>query len=394
MPVPPPHAHIPTPQAPTAPAVSLVIPTFNEADNIEALLTRITTAVPEGIPYDVLFVDDSTDRTPEVIAEAARRCPFPVSVHHRARPDGGLGGAVVEGIARTTAPWIVVMDADLQHPPELVPELVATGVRTGAELVVASRYAAGGSRRGLAGRYRQAVSRASTTAAKALFPRALRGVSDPMSGFFAIRREAVGRAASGGPRGSQRGARSTGLRPLGYKILLELAVRCRPRAVSEVPFDFGERHAGESKSTLREGLRFVRHLGQLRAGDDARLRLLAFALIGASGFLPNLAVLWLLTETAGMHYVPAEIIANQAGLLWNFALVDTLLHRRHRAERPRGARLTGFALLGNADLIARIPLTMVLVSTFGLSALPATALSLVAVFTLRFLLVDKLVYRR
>ncbi|MET7761621.1 glycosyltransferase family 2 protein [Streptomyces sp. NPDC005336] len=384
MPVPPPHAHIPAPLAPTAPAVSLVIPTFNEADNIEALLARITAAVPDGTPYDVLFVDDSTDRTPEVIAEAARHCPVPVSVHHRARADGGLGGAVVEGIARTTAPWIVVMDADLQHPPELVPELVAAGVQAGAELVVASRYTAGGSRRGLAGRYRQAVSRTSTTVAKALFPRALRGISDPMSGFFAIRREAVARTA----------AQGAGPRPLGYKILLELAVRCRPRGVSEVPFDFGERYAGESKSTLREGLRFLRHLAYLRAGDDARLRLLLFALIGASGFLPNLAVLWLLTETAGMHYVPAEIIANQAGLLWNFALVDTLLHRRHRAERPRGARLTGFALLGNADLIARIPLMMVLVSAFGLSALPATAIGLVAGFTLRFLLVDKLVYRR
>ncbi len=275
------------------------------------------------------------------------------------------------------------MDADLQHPPELLPELLAAGRRSGAELVVASRYAAGGSRRGLAGRYRQAVSRASTTAAKALFPRALRGVSDPMSGFFAIRRDAVARGAEDG-----------GLRPLGYKILLELAVRCRPRGVAEVPFDFGERHAGESKSTVRERMRFLRHLAQLRAGGDARLRLLAFALIGASGFLPNLAVLWLLTGPAGMTYVPAEILANQAGLLWNFALVDTLLHHRHRAERTRAARLTGFALLGNADLVALIPLTMLLVSTFGLSPLPATAVSLVAVFILRFLLVDKLVYRR
>lgn len=383
MPMPPPHAHVPVPPTTTVPAVSLVIPTFNEAANIEALLDRITAAVPEDVPYDVLFVDDSTDHTPQVIAEAARHRPVPVSVHHRPRADGGLGGAVVEGIARTTAPWIVVMDADLQHPPELLPELLAAGIRTEAELVVASRYAAGGSRRGLAGRYRQAVSRASTTAAKALFPRALRGVSDPMSGFFAIRRDAVARGAEDG-----------GLRPLGYKILLELAVRCRPRGVAEVPFAFGERHAGESKSTLREGMRFLRHLAQLRAGGDARLRLLAFALIGASGFLPNLAALWLLTGPAGMHYVPAEILANQAGLLWNFVLVDTLLHHRHRAERPRGARLTGFALLGNADLIARIPLTMLLVSTFGLSPLPATALSLVAVFFLRFLLVDKLVYRR
>ena len=378
-PVPPPALAAAT----TLPTVSLVVPTFNEAANIDELLSRICAALPPGGPaVEVLFVDDSTDNTPEVVRDAAMRCPIPVTVHHRSEPHGGLGGAVVEGIARTTAPWIVVMDADLQHPPHLVPELIAGGDRTGAELVVASRYADGGSRGGLAGGYRVLVSGASTFVAKAIFPRALRGVSDPMSGFFAIRREAV-----------ERGTRSEGLRPLGYKILLELAVRCRPRGVAELPYEFGERFAGESKSTIREGLRFLRHLALLRTAES-RARMIAFGLVGASGFLPNLALLWLLIHGTGMHYIPAEIIANQAGLIWNFLIIDSLVYRDHRRQRRRSLRMLNFAALGNADLVVRIPLLALLVTALGIPPVPATALSLVVVFALRFVIVDRFLYRR
>ncbi|MET9511630.1 glycosyltransferase family 2 protein [Streptomyces flavidovirens] len=364
--------------------VSIVVPTFNEAGNIRELLHRIGAAVASaGITAEVIFADDSTDHTCEVIEDAAGSSPLPVVLHHRAVATGGLGGAVVEGIARSTAPWIVVIDADLQHPPELVPELLARGRSTGTELVVASRYTAGGSRSGLAGGYRMLVSGASTLVTKSLFPRALRGLTDPMSGFFAIRREAVDQAATG----------EDGLQPLGYKILLELAVRCRPRGITEVPYAFGERHAGESKSTVREGLRFLRHLVTLRTSDP-RARVAVFGLIGLTGFVPNLALLWLLNGRGGMHYAPAEIIANQAGLLWNFVLVDSLLYRLRRGHRRRSVRLLTFAAVGNADLVARLPLAALIITWGGLAPVPATAVSMVVVFAGRFLLVDRWLYRR
>ncbi|GAB2983822.1 hypothetical protein GCM10023080_057160 [Streptomyces pseudoechinosporeus] len=366
--------------------VSIVVPTFNEADNIHELLGRITAAVPSGTRAEVVFADDSTDHTCQVIEQAAAYCPLPVLLHHRPVPEGGLGGAVVEGIARSSAPWIIVIDADLQHPPELIPELIARGAASGAELVVASRYAAGGDRDGLAGGYRKLVSSTSTLVTKSLFPRTLRGLTDPMSGFFAIRRTAVDRAADS--------EESEGLQPLGYKILLELAVRCRPRGIAEVPYAFGERHAGESKSTAREGVRFLRHLITLRTAD-ARARAIAFGLIGLTGFVPNLALLWLLTSpSANLHYAPAEIIANQAGLLWNFALIDSLVYRNQRRHHRRSVRLLTFAAVGNADLVARIPLTALLIATAGMTALPATALSMAIVFTARFLVVDRWLYRR
>ena len=362
-------------EVPEPGAVTIVVPTFNESANVRELLHQITESVPVRLPCEVVFVDDSTDDTPEVIHEAARDCPFPVTVLHRDEPVGGLGGAVVEGMRAAGSDWIVVMDGDCQHPPSLVPELVATGERAHAGLVVASRYIKGGSRAGLAGSYRVAVSRGATWLTKALFPRRLRGISDPMSGFFAIRRADI--------------AADT-LKPLGYKILLELAVRSRPRQVTEVPFVFQDRFAGESKSSAREGLRFLRHLVGLRTASPVA-RMLAFGLIGASGFLPNLVGLWALTR-AGMHYVPAEIIANQFGVAWNFVLIEQLLFRERRQHRRWWDRVGRFALLANADLVLRIPLITLFVHRFGMGALSATALALVTTFVLRFVGTEALVY--
>ncbi|MEU3914259.1 MULTISPECIES: glycosyltransferase family 2 protein [unclassified Streptomyces] len=374
------HPEVDTPPVSSGPGgVTLIIPTFNESANVAELLRQLRACLPAHPPCEVLFVDDSTDDTPALIEKAAADCPFPVAVLHRDSPAGGLGGAVVEGIARAGSDWIVVMDADLQHPPHLVPELVGEGERTGADLVVASRYLPGGSRAGLAGGYRVAVSRGATWLAKGLFPRALRGISDPMSGFFAMRRSAVTGAVTGGA-----------LKPLGYKILLELAVRCGPAKTAEVPFVFQDRFAGESKSTAREGLRFLTHLAALRSASPLA-RMIGFGLIGLSGFVPNLLALWLLTH-AGMQYLAAEVVANQAGVLWNFLLIETLLFRDRRRHRHWADRVGRFALLANADLLLRIPLIALFVDRFGLGVLPATALALVTTFVLRFVATEALVY--
>ncbi|MFE7762050.1 glycosyltransferase [Streptomyces sp. NPDC057438] len=362
-------------EVPEPGAVTIVVPTFNESANVRELLHRITESVPGRLPCEVVFVDDSTDDTPAVIDRVAQDCPFPVTVLHRDEPVGGLGGAVVEGIRAAGCDWIVVMDGDLQHPPSLVPELVATGERSAADLVVASRYIEGGSRAGLAGGYRVAVSRGATWLTKSLFPRRLHGISDPMSGFFAIRRSAV---------------TADVLQPLGYKILLELAVRSRPRRVTEVPFVFQDRYAGESKSTAREGFRFLRHLVGLRTASPVA-RMLVFGLIGVTGFLPNLAALYALTS-AGMHYLPAEILANQLGVLWNFLLIEHLCFRERRRHRKGWDRVGRFALLANADLVLRIPLIALFVARFGMGALSATALALVTTFVLRFVATEALVY--
>ncbi|GIE31784.1 dolichol monophosphate mannose synthase [Actinoplanes italicus] len=354
---------------------SLIVPTYNERDNVPALLARLAAALPHD-DTEIVFVDDSTDGTPEVIEALAADYPIAITVHHRENGAGGLGGAVVEGMRIARGEWIVVMDADLQHPPEIVPDLIAAGLRDGADLVVGSRYAHGGNTGGLADGYRRLVSRGSTLLVKTLFRNHLLSVSDPMSGLFAIRSSSLD---------------ASSLRPLGYKILLELIVRNRPGRIVEVPYGFQARHAGESKSTAAEGIRFLKHVGVLRFGL-ARLRMLAFALIGLSGLLPNQAVLWALLHLTDMHYAAAAVAANVVAVGWNFVLTDTLLYRNHRRSGlvSRSAR---FFLMGNADLLLRIPMLTLLVSGLHLGVLAGNLLTLVASFVVRFLISDRLIYR-
>jgi dolichol-phosphate mannosyltransferase len=208
-----------------------------------------------------------------------------------------------------------------------------------------------------------------------LFRRRLAGISDPMSGFFAIRRNLVqGRA----------------LHPTGYKILLELAVRCAPSRIAEVPYAFQPRFAGESKASLREGWRFLRHVAMLRL-DATHARMIAFGLIGLSGFLPNLVTLNLLLHHTRIGVLLGEVIANQGAIGWNFALLDLVLFRRRRSRHWSG-RIGAFLLLANADLVVRIPLLAVLVRYTHLGSLTATVLTLIAAFGIRFLVTDRAIY--
>ena len=237
-----------------SPAVTVVVPTYNEVDNIEPLVARLS-AVLDPVSAEVLFVDDSTDTTPQAVRRAATG-PLPVRLLHRDRPDGGLAGAVVAGIGASRAEWVVVMDGDLQHPPEVVPSLLRRASAGDVDAVVASRYVDGGDAGGLDGVLRRAVSTWSGRVARGLFPRRLAACSDPMSGFFAVRRDALALDE---------------VTRCGYKVLLALLVH-RPLAVGEVGFRFAERQAGESKASLREGMRYLRLLAELRLRPPARPR--------------------------------------------------------------------------------------------------------------------------
>ena len=229
--------------------VSVVVPTRNEAPNIELLEQRLAAALAStGGGWELIFVDDSDDSTPQVAA-ALMRAGRPVRLVHREKGDrrGGLGGAVQEGFKLARGTVVVVMDADLQHPPEVVPALVAPLLSGDAALVAGSRYGWAGGDAGLAGLWRPLLSRACRALVHALVP-ASRPLEDPMSGLFAFQRA---------------GLDGVQLRPAGYKILLEVTVRARPSPVHNVGFDFAPRHAGRSKATVREGLVFAGHLARL-----------------------------------------------------------------------------------------------------------------------------------
>jgi glycosyltransferase involved in cell wall biosynthesis len=230
--------------------LTVIVPTRNEAGNIAPLVRRLSTAL-RGRRAEFIFVDDSDDDTEaEVDRLGEPGDEHDVLCLHR-DPDsrvGGLGGAVVAGLKAALGEYVCVMDGDLQHPPELVPELLSRACESDhPNLVVASRYSANGASRLRGGR--SAVSRASTLLAKSAFPRALRDLSDPMSGFFLFRREDVD---------------ASSLRPDGFKILMEIAVRTTRIRVAEVGFTFQDRSWGSSKASLAEGARFASHVVKLR----------------------------------------------------------------------------------------------------------------------------------
>jgi dolichol-phosphate mannosyltransferase len=231
----------------TAVQVSVVVPTFNEEGNVAELVARLRESL-SGRAAELVFVDDSSDRTPEILRALAADSRIPVRVIHRDEPEGGLSGAVVAGISASRGDWVVVMDGDLQHPPELIPALIDAGTARDAQLVDASRYLGGGSAEGLDGQVRNLVSEAATMLTRALFPIRLRDCTDPMTGFFAFRRSAVDVSV---------------LHPHGFKILLEILSRQALR-VTEVPFVFGARTAGVSKATFGQGLQFVRQVAVLK----------------------------------------------------------------------------------------------------------------------------------
>jgi len=230
-------------------AVSLIVPTRNEAGNVSELLVRLD-RLPAGVLGEVIFVDDSDDDTPAAIAYLAGSFDFAVDVIHREQGmrTGGLSGAVVEGFRRARGQWLGVMDADLQHPPEVLADLFATGESAGADIVCATRNVSGGGRDGL-GAARDVISKSFTTFARRAFPLRLRGVSDPMSGFFMVRRSALDPEE---------------LRPTGFKILLEILVRTPGLRRAEVGYEFAARHAGDSKASLKQGIVYLRHLARLR----------------------------------------------------------------------------------------------------------------------------------
>ena len=289
--------------------LSVIVPTFNEGPNVAELVRRTTDAMV-GRVVEVIFVDDSTDDTPDVIRAVAASAAIPVRLIHRDDPVGGLGGAVVEGIKAAASDRCVVMDGDLQHPPEVIAELLARAEQGDVDVVVASRYIAGGTSDGLANAVRTAVSRASTLLTKAMFPKKLHNCSDPMTGFFLVDRRAL---------------EVETLQPRGFKILLEILARKQMR-IAEVPFSFAARFAGESKASFSQGMRFLLQLTMLRFG-----RMSAFALVGGLGALANLAIMWAL-QMVGVQYIVAAVIASVVTIVANFLALEYLVFADMRAE--------------------------------------------------------------
>jgi len=351
--------------------VSVVVPTYNEAENLPVLVERLDRALREqGVSYEVIVVDDdSPDGTWRVAEELAGR-GFPVRVIRRVGRRG-LGTAIVEGLRAASGDYIVVMDADLQHPPEEVPRLLRVAEETGADVVVASRYSRGGGVEGWS-RARLLVSRAAGLLAHLLLPEAKK-TSDPMSGFWLVRRELVD---------------SVRLEGRSWKVLLELLVKAPWARVEEHGYVFRSRRAGRSKLGPKAMLDYVLDLLRL-----SEYRVVKFALVGASGTLVNLAVVEL-ASAAGLPALLALVAGWEAGLTWNYVLHDKWTFRgRRRVPGLRGALAywLRYHAASAAGFAAYMTVSTLLVS-LGAPLSAAAAVGVIAGFMANFALSEHRVW--
>lgn len=359
--------------------LSIVIPTYNEGDNIVPLVERVDSALA-GRDYEILFVDDdSQDGTAGIIEDLAARYPVRVAVRKTER---GLASAVVHGIANTTGQRVLVMDADLQHPPEVIPKLIEAA-ENGADVVVASRYVPGGACQDW-GLFRKLVSAVSTLIAHIFLP-PTRPVKDPMSGFFMFDRKVVANAR---------------LQPRGYKILLEILMEGKFGKVAEVPFTFVTRDEGESKLNARQQIEYLRHIYSLMRRKGELARFFKFCLVGGSGIIVNVGLYWLLTRFAGFTPLDGAVAGNilsgnvaltisiEVSIITNFILNNlfTFADRNKKGIITFLGRLLNFNLICLIGALIQIGVTNLLAVGLGLYDLLSLAIAIVVAMLWNYLL--------
>jgi dolichol-phosphate mannosyltransferase len=301
------------------PVLSVVVPTFNERDNVTALYRKLD-ATLKGIAWEVVFVDDnSPDGTWDVVRALARRDGRVRCLRRIGRR--GLSGACIEGILASSAPFAAVMDADLQHDETQLPNMLSLLQNGEAELVIGSRYVEGGSADSF-NRHRAGASALATEVAKRVL--GVR-VADPMSGFFMVRRDRFEQLA---PE----------LSTQGFKILLDVIATAHGKLRTvEVPYAFGSRLHGESKLDSMVALDFVGLVLAKFTRDVISLRFLLFAMVGGTGLFVHLATLFVALQVLEFPFPEAQAAGAFVAMTSNFILNNFLTYRDQR--------LKGFAIL-------------------------------------------------
>ena len=326
--------------------LSVIIPTYNESKNVPELVKQLTALLDPvlGDSSELVVVDDdSPDATWKVAAELSASNSRVRAI--RRQGEKGLSTAVIRGWQAARGEILAVIDADLQHPPEVIVGLVGA-LEDHVDLAVASRHVEGG---GVSdwSFARRILSRGAQFLGLLLLPGVLGRVSDPMSGYFMVRRSAIAGAT---------------LSPLGYKILLEVIGRGRIRSISEVGYVFRERTAGESKVTWRLYPQYLRHLLRLRLTTPATKRFIRFAVVGLSGVVVDMAVLFLLSDSRalGLGLTRSKVVAAELAIvnnfLWNDAWTFQDLVGAQRGIRFKLRRFVKFNIVCGAGLILNIVL--------------------------------------
>lgn len=346
--------------------ISVVIPTYNEKDNIVPLVERLSSTFADR-KYEILFVDDnSKDGTIDIVSELSSKYPVKVMVRMNER---GLATAVLHGFKYARGNIIGVMDADLQHPPEINAALLKA-LENGADMAVASRYVPGGGcpNWGLA---RRIISKGALSLAHIFLP-TTRKVKDPMSGFFMFKCE---------------GLNNVEFHPIGYKILLEMLVMGKFQNVVEVPFIFEDRSSGRSKMKARQQLDYLKHIFSLMKRKGELIRFLKFIGVGLSGTLVNLGILRLVDSVTNWSGYVALIPGIEVSIITNFLLNDffTFSDRRVGKTKSFFGRLLKYNLIALAGAAINYGVAAGLI-TVGLNIYLADFIGIVIAFLWNYFL--------
>lgn len=352
--------------------LSIIVPTYNENETVRLLVGRVRQALGH-IPYELIFVDDSTDDTPKVLEELCRQHPEVRFVHRRGQR--GLATAVLEGFQIAQGSVLAVMDADLQHPPEVLPEMYRR-ILEGADVVIGSRFLPGGDDGGLKG-IRKIITRTARLVGKIALRR-LRPVSDPMSGFFMIRRRVVEGIA---------------LNPVGWKILVEIVVKGRYSRLTEIPYCFQPRAANQSKMSPIEMVNYLRHIGRLvlQSPDDRRFWL--FSLVGASGVAVNTLLFSLIVRLNVMPEAAGFVSASLA-MIWNFSWNSWLTWRDAPHDDPLAITFAKYVIVALLGIAVNLLVLSALYRLFEVPKEGANLIGIVCGAVVNYRLNDHWTWRR
>jgi dolichol-phosphate mannosyltransferase len=300
---------------------SLVVPTYNERSNILPLVRRVHAALQEITQdYEVIIVDDDSPDGTWQAADELSRDDSRLRVIRRTA-EKGLATAVIAGWNVARGDFLGVMDADLQHPPEILSGLLRATLEAHADIAIASRRIEGGAT-GKWSVFRKIVSWGATLFTALVLPGVLKGVKDPMSGCFLIRRRVL---------------EHTDLNPRGFKILLEVLAKGSYEKVIEVPYVFEKRKEGKSKLGPRQYLDFLFHVYRLGMETGQTAQFVRFCTVGFTGVFVNEGALWFFTDIVGLYYLYSSVLAVEMAIVSNFLFNDFWTFR------DRSLKKAGFA---------------------------------------------------
>jgi dolichol-phosphate mannosyltransferase len=355
--------------------LTVIIPTYKEEANIRNVITEVDAVLKlNNLNGEILVVDDNSPDGTILTVNEIKKKKANVNIIVRLA-DHGLSQSVAEGFVHAASDILVVIDADLSHPPSLIP-IMYTEIMLGYDIVIGSRYMEGGGIRKWPIK-RRIISLGATFLGRLLFP----AVSDPVSGFFAVRKSVVEKAP---------------LKPRGYKILLEVLGKGKWEKDKEIPFEFVDREIGSSKLKLKTIIEYIQQVIDIAlfsfshhqsAAWKEWKKVLKFGLVGISGIVVNMGALWYLTEFVGLYYLVSSLFAIELSILNNFIWNDLWTFKSETSHKlsSRWHRLISFHVVSVGGLIINMGILFLLTSVGGVYYLISNFIGILVGFGWNFI---------